>query len=122
MQLTENDVEFPVVNGETIDIAAIKNKGFSVIVNSFREVNMPYKIGGELMMIPVPMPTYEIRRLNLQGAIRAKGGYTTVKITKPGINIVGESNTHPNDHYCKGVGVKLAFNKAIAELVKIGKL
>ena len=121
-QLTGQDVNYTVVNGETIDIAALKNKGFSIIMNTFRDVDVPYEINGVNVMVPVPIPTYEIRRLNLQGAIRAKGGYTTVKVTKPGVTVIGEARVHPNDHFCKTVGVKLALNKAVAELIKKGKL
>lgn len=121
-QLNASDVNWPVVNGETIDATALKSRGFSIVTNTFRDVNMPYKINGVDVMVPVAIPTYEIRRLNLQGAMRAKGGYTTVKITKPGVCVIGEAKTHPNDHFCKGVGIKLAFNKAVNELVKQGKL
>jgi hypothetical protein len=121
-QLTNNQVNWPVVNGETIDIAALKARGFSVIQNTFREVDMPYVINGFEAMIPVPMPLYEIRRRNLLDAMRAKGGYTTIKLTKPGVTVVGEARAHPADHYCKGVGTKLAVTKAVNELVKQGKL
>jgi hypothetical protein len=121
-QLTNDQVNWPVINGETIDIAALKARGFSLIQNSFRLVDHPYEIEGKNVMVPVPMPVYEIRRLNLQGAMRAKGGYTTVKLTKPGITVIGESRTHPNDHYCKGVGTKLAVTKAVNELARVGKL
>lgn len=122
MQLTNDKVNWPVVNGETIDIAALKKRGFSIIQNSFRDVNMPYRIEGLNVMVPVPIPVYEIRRLNLQGAMRSKGGYVTIKLTKPGVTVTGESRTHPNDHFCKGVGAKLALAKAVNELALLGKL
>jgi len=100
----------------------LKKRDFSVIQNSFRLVNTPYRINGIDIMIPVPMPVFEIRRLNLQDAMLAKGGYTTIKVTKPGVTVVGEARTHHNDHYCKGVGTKIALTKAVAELERLNKL
>jgi hypothetical protein len=120
MQLTNSNTNWPVIDGKTIDIAALRAKDFSVIVNSFRLVDMPYLINCDSVMIPVPIPTYEIRRKNLQNRIRARGGYTTVKITKPGLTVIGEAITHPDDSFCKGVGVKIALKKAVDELVKSG--
>jgi hypothetical protein len=121
-QLNSNDVDWPVVNGETINATALKNKGLSVIINQFREVDMPYKINGMELMIPVSMPVYEIRRLNLQGAIHARGGYTTVKVTKAGVNIIAEARCHASDHFNKSVGIKIATAKVVNELLKNGVL
>ena len=121
-QLNSYDVDWPVVNGETIDTAALKNKGLSVIISQFREVDMPYRINGMNVMIPVSMPVYEIRRLNLQGAVRARGGYTTVKFTKAGVNITAEARCNASDHFNKSVGIKIATAKAVVELQKNGVL
>ena len=121
-QLNSYDVDWPVVNGETIDTAALKNKGLSIIINQFREVDMPYKINGMNVMIPVSMPIYEIRRLNLQDSVRACGGYTTVKFTKAGVNIIGEARCNASDHFNKSVGIKIATAKAVIELQKNGIL
>ncbi len=120
MQLTNLNTNWPIINGSQIDLTALRKIGYSVIVNSFRLVNMPYYINREEIEIPVPMPTYEIRRLNLQKKIHARGGYTTVKVTKPGFTFVGESRVHPDDSFCKGVGVKVALGKVLNEMVKAG--
>jgi hypothetical protein len=120
MQLTNSNTHWPEINGKTIDIAALRAKGFSVIINSFRYVKHPYVFQGHEVMVPVPMPVYEIRRLDLQDAILSKGGYTTVKLTKPGITVVGEARVNPSDSFCKGVGVKIALGKAVAELSRNG--
>ena len=120
MQLTNSNTNWPVVNGVTVNIATLREKGYSVIVNSFRLVDMPYLINGEEAMVPVPIPTYEIRRQNLQERIHARGGYTTVKVTKPGFTFTGESRVHPNDSFCKGVGVKVELGKVLEEMTKAG--
>jgi hypothetical protein len=122
-QLASYDINWPVINGQEITHKSLKDMGFGVITNSFRLVDTPYIIDGEELMIPVPMPTYEIRRKGLQGAIRAKGGYTTVKLTKKGITIVGESVCNPTfDHFDKSVGIKLATINAVRELQKVGQI
>lgn len=121
-QLNTNDVDWPVVNGETIDTNALKNKGLSIIINQFRDVNMPYIINGVEVMVPVSMPVYEIRRLNLQGAVCARGGYTTVKATKHGVNITCEARCHTSDHFNKSIGIKLATTKVVNELKNKGVL
>lgn len=121
-QLASSDINWPVINNESISTQVLKSKGFSVIVNSFREVNTPYVINGQNFLIPVSMPSYEIRRKGLQGAIRAKGGYTTVKITKDGITVIGEAICSNNDHFDKSVGIKIATINAVRELQKLGAI
>lgn len=126
-QLNQNEVNWPVVNGETIDIAALKNKGYSVIVNQWREVNTPYvvtnqNVKNQFVVVPVSMPIYEVRRKGLLKQMRAKGGYTTVKVTKPGVNITGEAKCAPSDHFNKAVGIRVATQKAVEELIREKKI
>lgn len=113
---------WPIVAGKEITTEGLKSLGFSIITNNFREVDSPYVIDGKEVMIPVPIPTYEIRRKNLQGAIRAKGGYITIKASKGKTTVVGVSNCHPSEHFCKSVGIKLATCDVVKQLVSIGAL
>ena len=121
-QLTSSDVSWPTVNGEEITIDVLKSKGFSIINNSFRQINTPYNIHGMNVMIPVDMPIYEIRRKNLQGAILPKGGYITVKATKGKICVIGESICKKGDHFDKTVGIKIATASAVSQLRNLGAL
>jgi hypothetical protein len=121
-QLTGSDVNWPMVNGEEITTQTLKAKQFSVVTNSFRDVAVPYKINGHSIMLPVPIPTFEIRRKNLQGAIIAKGGYVTIKVMNSKVCVVGESKCRSDEHFDKTVGIKLATADAVAQLVKLGAL
>jgi hypothetical protein len=121
-QLNANDIDWPIINGETIDTNALKKRGFSIITNQFRNVKTHFKINGQSLLIPVSMPVYEIRRLNLQKEVCACGGYTTVKITKSKVNVISEARCHSSDHFNKSVGIKLATAKAVLELKRQGLL
>lgn len=121
-QLTGGDINWPVVNGEEITTQVLKSKEFSVVINSFRDVATPYKLNGFPIMLPVPMPTFEIKRKNLQGAIIAKGGYVTIKVMNHKICVIGESRCRADEHFDKTVGIKLATADAVQQLVKLGAL
>ncbi len=121
-ELNANEVNWPVVNGEIIDTAALKKLDFSVIILQFRLASIPYDIGGIEVDIPIPIPMFEIRRKGLQKDVLARGGYTTVKVTKKGVTVVGESKCNPAEHFNRSVGIKLATADAVKQLQKLNAL
>jgi hypothetical protein len=122
MKKENNYIDWPVVNGREITVQVLKDEGFSVVTNSFRQVSMPYVINGQGIMIPVDMPVYEIRRRNLQGLMLPKGGYTTIKVTQGKVCVIGEGKCHPNDHFNKDFGIKIAMKDVVNQLLSVKKV
>lgn len=100
-------------------LAELKAKDVGVSVIHWRLVSQPVVTNKkEVVFVSIPLPIFEIRRLNLNNALLSNGGYTTVRLFSKDKSVTAEARCHDKDVFNKHLALEIALNRAIEQFNK----